>query len=139
MRSRRAGSGRRPSSSVRTPLPDGRSAARTLLARRPAPTALVCGNDVLAFGALAEAHAMGIDVPRSLSVTGFDDLDLASHVVPPLTTMRVPSASMGRLAAEHLLARIAGHETSNAVALDCDLILRGTTAACVATRRARVG
>jgi LacI family transcriptional regulator len=115
-------------------VPEGRAAARMLLARKPMPTALVCGNDVLAFGALAEARAMDIDVPRVLSVTGFDDLDLASHVVPPLTTMRVPSAAMGRLAAEHLLARIAGNDTSNAVALDSDLILRGSTAPCPAPR-----
>ena len=109
-------------------VPEGRAAARLLLRRSPAPTALVCGNDVLAFGALAEAAAMGVVVPRSLSITGFDDLDLASHVVPPLTTMRVPSSAMGRLAAEHLLSCIAGGEPSNAVALDADLIVRGTTA-----------
>jgi LacI family transcriptional regulator len=106
---------------------DGRAAAHALLGLRPRPTALVCGNDILAFGALAEAHAMGVDVPRALSVTGFDDLDLASHITPPLTTMRVPSAAMGRMAAEHLLARIAQRETSHAVALEAELIVRGST------------
>jgi LacI family transcriptional regulator len=109
-------------------IPEGRAAARALLSRKPAPTALVCGNDILAFGALVEAAAMGISVPGALSVTGFDDLDLASHIVPPLTTIRVPSAAMGHLAAENLLARIAGRETSNAMVLDVELILRGTTA-----------
>jgi LacI family transcriptional regulator len=109
-------------------VPDGRSAARMLLTRSPRPTALVCGNDVLAFGALAEANAMGIAVPRALSVSGFDDLDFASHVVPPLTTMRVPSATMGRLAAEYLLARIGGNASASTIALEADLIVRGTTA-----------
>jgi LacI family transcriptional regulator len=118
-------------------VPEGRAAARMLLGRTPRPTAIVCGNDVLAFGALAEAHAMHIDVPQALSVTGFDDLDLASHVVPPLTTMRVPSAAMGRLAAEHLLARIAGVDASKAIALDSDLILRASTAPVIAPRRRR--
>jgi LacI family transcriptional regulator len=106
---------------------DGRAAARALLGLRPRPSALVCGNDILAFGALAEAQAMGVDVPRALSITGFDDLDLASHITPPLTTMRVPSAAMGRMAAEHLLARIAQRETSHAVALEVELIVRGST------------
>ena len=118
-------------------VPEGRAATRMLLSRSPAPTAIVCGNDILAFGALAEANAMGFAVPHAVSVTGFDDLDLAWHVVPPLTTMRVPSAAMGRLAAEHLLARIAGRESSNTVALEVELIVRGTTAPPpVATRHA---
>ena len=106
---------------------EGRAAARELLSHATRPTALVCGNDILAFGALAEARAMGIDVPRTLSVTGFDDLDLASHVTPALTTMRVPSAAMGAMAAEHLLARIAQRETSHAIALEAELIVREST------------
>jgi LacI family transcriptional regulator len=104
----------------------GRAAAHAMLSLEPCPTALVCGNDILAFGALAEAHGMAIAVPQSLSVTGFDDLDLASHITPALTTMRVPSASMGAMAAEHLLARIAKRETSHAIALDAELIVRGS-------------
>ena len=74
-------------------VPAGRAAARLLLERADPPTALVCGNDILAFGALAEAQAMGIAVPGAVSITGFDDLDLASPVTPPLTTVRVPSAA----------------------------------------------
>ena len=109
-------------------ITEGRAAARALLAAPRRPTALVCGNDILAFGALAEARAMGVDVPGALSITGFDDVDLASHVTPPLTTMRVPSADMGRLAAEHLLARLAGRDTPKAIALEPELIVRGTTA-----------
>ena len=109
-------------------IADGRAATRTLLAAARTPTALVCGNDILAFGALAEAREMGVAVPAELSVTGFDDVDLASHVVPPLTTMRVPSAAMGRHAAEHLLARLHGRDTLQALALDAELIVRGSTA-----------
>lgn len=109
-------------------IQDGRSAARMLLDRDRRPTALVCGNDILAFGALAQAHAQGVAVPAAVSVTGFDDLDIASYVTPPLTTMRVPASAMGRLAAEYLLARIAGRETSSAIALEAELIVRGSTA-----------
>jgi LacI family transcriptional regulator len=108
-------------------IQDGRNAARMLLDRDPRPTALVCGNDILAFGALAQARAQGIEVPGALSVTGFDDLDLATCVTPPLSTMRVPAAAMGELAAEHLLARIAGRETSHSIALAAELIVRGST------------
>lgn len=108
-------------------VPEGRAATRALMLRAPAPTAIVCGNDVLAFGALAELHAMGVAVPHAVSVTGFDDLDLASHVVPPLTTMHVPSAAMGTLAAEHVLARVAGRDAAHAIALDAELIVRGST------------
>ena len=108
-------------------VPDGRAAARALLAGPDAPTALVCGNDILAFGALAEAHAMGLAVPGTVSITGFDDLDLASHAIPPLTTMRVPSAEMGRLAAQHLLACIGGRVVTHGVPLDAELIVRASS------------
>ena len=99
-------------------IAEGRAAARVLLAAPRPPTAIVCGNDILAFGALTEAREMGVAVPGQLSVTGFDDVDLASHVAPPLTTMRVPSAEMGRLAAEYLLARLAGRDVRQAHSLD---------------------
>lgn len=118
-------------------VPDGRAAARALLGRRDRPTAIVCGNDILAFGALAEAHAMGIGVPGSLSVTGFDDLDFASHVIPPLTTMHVPAAEMGRLAAEHLLARLEGRDAAGGVTLDAELIVRASSAPPARRRSAR--
>ena len=118
-------------------VPDGRAAARALLGRRDRPTAIVCGNDILAFGALAEAHAMGIRVPGSLSVTGFDDLDFASHVIPALTTMHVPAAEMGRLAAEHLLARLEGRDAAGGVTLDAELIVRASSAPPARRRSAR--
>lgn len=124
-----AARGIEPSAIVERPyaVPEGRAAARALLERPDRPTAIACGNDILAFGALAEAQAMGIAVPAALSVTGFDDLELASHVVPPLTTMRVPAAQMGRLAADHLLARFAGRDGSGVVALEAELIVRGSS------------
>ena len=109
-------------------IAEGRSALGLLLAQRPAPTAVICGNDVLAFGVLFEALARGIDVPRSLSITGFDDLDLSAQLTPPLTTMRVPSAEMGRRAADFLLARINGETVPDKVELEAELIVRGTTA-----------
>ena len=108
-------------------IAEGRLALRRLMDQPVPPTAVICGNDVLAFAALFEARALGIAVPEALSIVGFDDLELARHVEPPLTTMQVPSTEMGRRAAEYLLARIAG-EAAASVELEVDLIVRGTTA-----------
>jgi LacI family transcriptional regulator len=109
-------------------IPDGRQAMRMLAALADPPTAVICGNDVLAIGALLECIAAGIAVPGRISITGFDDLELASHLQPPLTTIRVPSAEMGRLAASYLIDRLAGRITPALVELEAELILRGTTA-----------
>ncbi len=106
---------------------EGRLALRRLLAADPPPTAIVCGNDVLAYGALFECHALGIAVPGDLSITGFDDLELAAELTPALTTIHVPSEAMGRLAAEYLLHRIAGQPVPDATRLEVDLIIRGST------------
>ncbi len=74
----------------------------------PRPSAVVCGNDYLAIGALLEAQAMGLLVPQDLSITGFDDVAIAAQITPPLTTMRVPNHKIGQLAADYLLTRLGG-------------------------------
>ena len=88
---------------------------------------MICGNDILALGALFEALSRGIAVPGALSITGFDDLDLASQVIPPLTTVRVPATQMGLRAAEFLIAARAGKAAIARQELEAPLILRGTT------------
>ncbi len=108
-------------------ISDGRRALRRLMAAEPAPTAIICGNDVLAYGALFECHALGVRVPEQVSITGFDDLELAAELAPALTTMHVPSEDMGRLAADYLLDRIDGQPTQGATRLDVDLVIRGST------------
>ncbi|WP_223424617.1 LacI family DNA-binding transcriptional regulator [Tateyamaria pelophila] len=70
-------------------------------ARRP--TAVMCGNDVLAVGALQRARVMGLRVPEDVSITGFDDIELARIVTPALTTVHVPHREMGRKAAVELV------------------------------------
>jgi LacI family transcriptional regulator len=77
----------------------GVAAARELLDRNgPAPTALIAFNDLMAIGAMSEAHSRGMRVPEDISITGFDDVPIARDVTPALTTVRVPAAEMGALA-----------------------------------------
>ncbi len=105
----------------------GRLALRDLLARGSPPTAIACGNDLLAFGVLLECAARRIAVPGEMSVAGFDDIELAAEVSPPLTTIHIPTADIGRRAAERLLARLSGQRVSRIEELAADLIVRGST------------
>ena len=68
-------------------LNGGRSGLRALMAARQPPTAIFCGNDLLATGALLEAQRMGIKVPRQLSICGIDNNELAEAINPGLTTI----------------------------------------------------
>jgi LacI family transcriptional regulator len=105
----------------------GREGFRELMAREPGVTALLCGNDVLAFGALLEARAMVIEVPRDLSVVGFDNLEWASEISPRLTTIQVPTYDMGTATAEQLIGRLAGRPFARHVEIELNFILREST------------
>jgi len=105
----------------------GRQALRALTGGRSRPTAVVCGNDVLAFGALLEAQALGLRVPQDLSIAGFDDLDWASQLPPGLTTVALPAREVGQLAADYLMNRLAGQTVPHATEVEVKLILRGST------------
>jgi len=108
----------------------GREAMRDLLRQNPAPSAIIGGNDLLALGALLECQAQGLNVPKDISIAGFDDIDLAGHISPALTTMRVPTATMGRQAADYLLQRLSGDQATCEKTLDVELIVRASTAPC---------
>src|SRR5712691_5319410 len=106
----------------------GHQAARELLDLPGRPTALACFNDKTAVGALAAAAERGLRVPRDLSVTGFDDIDLAQATSPMLTTVRQPLAEMGRMAVSLLIRLLDGHQVDALhVELATDLIVRGST------------
>ncbi|MEY9783726.1 LacI family DNA-binding transcriptional regulator [Sinorhizobium fredii] len=108
----------------------GRQSLRSIMeAPGPRPTAVVCGNDALAIGALIEARALGIRVPEDLSITGFDDVAMAEQTDPPLTTMRVDNAEIGQRAADYLLACLAGRQPPPPPPLESRLILRASTGA----------
>jgi DNA-binding LacI/PurR family transcriptional regulator len=76
-----------------------------LLGEHPEITALVGVNDEVAISAMRAAHTLGYQIPGDLSVVGFDDILLSSHVQPTLTTLRVDKINMGRLAVMHLINR----------------------------------
>jgi LacI family transcriptional regulator len=83
----------------------GYDLVRTLLRRGPRPTAIMCGNDRMAVGALLGLLEAGIRVPGDVSVMGYDDqFQLAAEIRPALSTVRLPYDAMGRLAAEQLAA-----------------------------------
>jgi len=106
----------------------GRHAMRQLLRLERPPTAVLTGSDVLAFGALVECKAQGIAVPEQVSIVGFDDMEFAAHLDPPLTTLQVPVAQMGQNAADYLLACVANEPRYDQVELETRLVVRKTTA-----------
>ena len=70
------------------------------------PTVIICGNDVLAAGALKKAKSLGISIPDDISITGFDDIELAQCVSPKLTTVHVPHRVMGKQAAKTVIKMV---------------------------------
>lgn len=84
----------------------GLEAAEKLLERKRPPTAIFASNDDMAAAAISVAHRRGLDVPRDLSVVGFDDTPIATTVWPELTTVRQPIAAMASTAIELLLRSI---------------------------------
>jgi LacI family transcriptional regulator len=98
------------------------------LLRRVHVSAVLCGNDVLAIGAIQAAQRAGIRVPDDLSVTGFDDMEFATVVTPALTTIRFPIAQVGTQAARHLIERIAGTTPPRCIELPLALVVRQSTA-----------
>lgn len=109
-------------------LDEARQAARALLRSEHAPTAVVCGNDVIAYGVLLEAQKLGFDVPRRLSVVGFDDLEWSRHLSPSLTTIHMPTDEIWRGAGAFLVDTLAGRDVLMHRELEFSLVLRETTA-----------
>lgn len=108
-------------------LAHARDGFRVLMAATPAPTAILCGNDVLAFGALLEAQEMGINVPKALSIVGFDDLEMARHIRPALTTLHVPTEQMWQHVADRLIASLAQLPVQAGTEVEVELVVREST------------
>jgi len=116
----------------------GEAAMRELLARAPRTTGVVCFNDLTAVGALRALRTAGRQVPGEVSVVGFDDIDLAAYVEPPLTTIRQPFGELGRRAVEALVGRLRdgsqpsrpaarGGAPAAVVRLPVELVVRGSS------------
>jgi LacI family transcriptional regulator len=97
---------------------------RALLQLLEPPTAIFAGSDLQAFGVYEAARVLGVEIPRQLSVIGFDDLPMARWVGPPLTTVRQPLTEMAATAARLVL----GQGEDRRVELATTLVLRQSTA-----------
>ncbi|GAA3378026.1 LacI family DNA-binding transcriptional regulator [Streptomyces sannanensis] len=93
----------------------------------PRPTALICDDDILAAGACKAARRLGLRVPDDVSVTGFDDLTLASAVEPELTTVALPAEEVGKRGMTALLAALEGRSPEPGT-LPVHLVVRDSTA-----------
>jgi LacI family transcriptional regulator len=107
----------------------GRDIVAALLALDPRPTAVFCSNDLSAIGALDAARAAGLRVPDDLAIVGFDDIEAASLVAPPLSTVVNPALEIGRTAAALLAERMTAAYTgpARAVTVPSPLIVRGSS------------
>jgi len=109
------------------------AAVNGMLSRADRPTAVMCSNDCYALGVVRAASGLGISIPGELSVMGFDDVDFASLITPPLTTVRVPVQEMGRQAVRQLMIQMKGGSPTKMrgchVRLLPELIIRESTAA----------
>lgn len=91
-------------------------------------TAIICGSDLMALGAIRAARACGLRVPQDVSVVGFDDSPLIAFTDPPLTTVRQPVQAMGRAAVSALLAEVSGTRALRTELLfHPELIVRAST------------
>lgn len=107
----------------------GYEAARAMLANRARPTAVFASNMLCGIGFLAGAYALGVEVPRDVSVMSFDG-EAALYTTPPLTAVRLPVEEMGARAVDELDRQLKGETTSDVViASPLELIVRGSVAA----------
>ena len=91
------------------------------------PIALFCSSDAAAAGAMIEAASRGVAVPGDLAVCGFGDLEVGRAMNPPISTVSVDGAEIGRTAARCLLGRLAGQEGPRRIAIPFRIEERGST------------
>jgi LacI family transcriptional regulator len=109
----------------------GMWALRKLVRLPKPPTAVFCSNDMTAIGVMREAYDLGINVPRDLSIVGFDDIRLSEFITPPLTTVQMSQTELARIALLALIKDVANEAISEGgreYQLTTNLILRRSTA-----------
>ena len=87
-------------------LDEGNQAAEEIVETLPHTTAIICSNDMQAFGVMRRLAQLGCHIPEQISVIGFDDVSMATLTYPPLSTIHVDRIAFGRLAVEMLLSRV---------------------------------
>ncbi|MEY1554403.1 LacI family DNA-binding transcriptional regulator [Yoonia sp. R2331] len=107
-------------------IENGADAFEALMQAEVKPTVIMCGNDVLAAGAISRARQLGLRVPEEISITGFDDIELASILHPPLTTVHVPHREMGHIAAQELINMVEKQSSAVTRKLDVRIEIRGS-------------
>ncbi|MBV8864481.1 MAG: LacI family DNA-binding transcriptional regulator [Acidobacteriaceae bacterium] len=106
----------------------GARATRELLNRTPRPTAILCGNDRMAIGALGTAEDLGFRVPEEFSIVGADDVWMTKYCHPPLTTIRIPRDVLGQLAFNVLMKMLSSKRKQGSEhVLDTELVTRRST------------
>jgi LacI family transcriptional regulator len=110
-------------------LAGGAEAFKKLMSQRNKPTAIFCGNDLLACGVLLEAQRQGLKVPDQLSVIGVDNNELSQSLVPALTTIGLAADLLGKLVAQYILRAIAQANIPRQTVLPFELMVRASTAA----------
>lgn len=114
---------------------EGFEAMQQIVARATPVTAVVCGNDYLAAGALSSLDRAGIAVPEQMSIASFNDNDFAPYLHPPLSTVRLPIRQIGERAGASLLAQLRSTAPPTTTQLGVELIVRGSTGVCPRTAR----
>lgn len=111
-------------------IESGQAGARQLLDQPKRPTAIFCFNDEMAIGALDHFRTHGLQVPRDISLAGFDDIRFARYMDPPLTTISQPMADIGRESVRLLLEILGGTvPRPKSITLPHRLVVRASTAA----------
>ena len=103
----------------------GYTGASRLLTQQPDLTAIFCGNDITAIGAIRAIKDHGLKIPKDISVISIDDIDTAQYLSPTLTTIQIPVEAMGSMAAKVLIDRInGGHTLPMKINFPCHLAIR---------------
>jgi len=107
----------------------GYALMQKLIQRKPRPTAVICGNDYLAVGAMQAIAESGLRIPEDIAVVGFDDTVVGRVTLPKLTTVRPPLTQLGRLGAERLVQELVGSaaDGDRRVVLPCEVVIRASS------------
>jgi LacI family transcriptional regulator len=103
----------------------GYEATRELMNLASPPTAIFCGNDLMAVGCYEALHELGMRIPDDVAVMGYDDREIAQHLHPPLTTVLLPHFEMGTIATEILLDAASGSGIRpRQIKVECPIVKR---------------